>query len=194
MGLDHGHIIPVLYGIPTQSGSYEANLSVKRKDGTTETRRITILVAKEEIAQSQEEITVHPGKDQTISLLSGHAGKVFMAERLNGDIPPGLTFFSDRGYLRFCGTPTQPGSFTSTYRVVLSSGQVIDHTVTALISAQYKETSESFSMLRGTEYQTALTFEGADQVYDAQQISGELPPGVSFGCSMSEAPNYSGTP
>ena len=189
-----GHKIPFLTGIPTQPGQYEATLKVTLENGTTEPRRITILVAEEEIAQSMNSITLQPGQDQALPFYSAGAGGIFQAERINGDVPPGLTFFNDGGTLRYRGSPTQTGSFSATYRVVLTSGKVVDHTVNVTVPAQYGVSSENLSLFVGAGSKTFLNFEGVEQVRTMQLVNGELPPGITLQYNMSEAPNYSGTP
>ncbi|MBQ3378327.1 MAG: Ig domain-containing protein [Clostridia bacterium] len=185
---------PGFYGTPTKTGLYEAKVNVTLASGATETRWARFVIAEEEITQSQEELVAQPGQDQTLAFFNGHSGEIFQVEQINGTIPPGLTMFSDGGRPRFCGTPMQTGRFSAAFRIVLSSGKVIDHTVNVTVPAKYGVSSETISLFVGEENRTFLNFDGSDQVRNMECISGELPPGVSFGYSMSEAPNYSGIP
>ena len=185
---------PGFYGTPTQTGLYEAKVNVTLASEATETRWARFVIAGEEITQSQEELVAQPGQDQTLAFYNGHSGEIFQVEQLNGTIPPGMTMFSDGGRPRLCGTPMQTGRFSAAFRIVLSSGKVIDHTVNVTVPAKYGVSSETISLFVGEENRIFLNFEGSDQVRNMECIRGELPSGVSFRYSMSEAPNYTGTP
>ena len=186
--------VPCLYGIPTEPGLYESQLLVELENGKKDTRTATIVIVSEPFAQTEQAVVADAGKEKTVKFTDGHTGTVFKAELKSGRVPPGMVFLSGGGELRYRGTPSQTGTFTAVWRIILTSGKAIEHTITVTVPSRYKETSESISVRKGAEAKVLLTFDGADQVSYAEQISGQLPPGMTFGCSMSEAPNYSGTP
>ena len=191
-----GHYVDAacLYGIPTAPGYYEAQLKVELEGGKTETRTARIVIAREGIAKTEQKLMLNPGAEQTAFFTDGHTGELFTVETLSGRAPPGMTFLSDGGNLRYIGTPMEMGTFTAVYRIVLTSGDVIEHTVAATVPARDGVSSENLSLFVDAESKTFLSFEGADLVNYMQLVNGELPPGVTLQYSMSEAPSYSGTP
>ncbi|MBQ1375176.1 MAG: carbohydrate-binding domain-containing protein, partial [Clostridia bacterium] len=181
---------PCLYGIPTSPGYYDAQLKVELEDGTVENRRAQVVIA-EEIMTSHNEFKAEPGVEQTILL---YKDTIVQAVQLSGRVPPGMTFLSDGGKPRYSGTPMEAGTFTATYRLALTSGKVVDHTVDVIVPARYGVSSENLSLFVDAERTAFLNFEGVEQVRSMYLSSGELPPGMKFEYSMSEAPHYSGTP
>ena len=182
------------FGTPTKAGLYESRVSVTLGSGAVETRWARFVIAEEGITYSEEELTAQPGVDQTLWFFSGHSGEIFHAEQLNGTVPPGMTVFFDGGQPRLCGTPMQTGSFSAEFRIVLTTGRVIDHIVSVCVPDRYGVSSQTAAFFVGVNARTPLTFENSDMAGYMELVGGELPPGMSYGCSMSEAPNYHGTP
>ncbi len=185
---------PALSGIPTKAGYYSARLKVTLENGTTRIRRIAVLIAQSDIGQSQQEISAQAGLEQTLYVYNGYSGDVFHASMLSGEIPPGMTLLSDGGIPRLSGMPMQPGRFSATFRIVLATGKIIDHTLTVIIPAKSGISQETLTLFLNMQNKVFLNFEGSERVSRMQLISGEMPPGVILSASMSEAPCYSGKP
>ncbi len=185
---------PCLHGTPTEAGCFEAVLRVTLADGSEELRSAEILIAAKSVQESEEEIVVLPGEDGTVSFSDGHAGEIFRLERVSGQVPPGMTFFSDGGNLRYCGAPLNAGLFAATYRIVTEAGKVIDHTVSIRVPEDYRVTSEDLFLQQDEYHEVYLGFDGADEVLSMEMTGGALPEGMNFGCSISRAPHYYGLP
>ena len=176
-------------------GLFEADFRVTFTDGTTGTRRTEILVMNRMIQSTEQTASAEPGTEQEIKLAFKDPGKVYDYEMLSGELPPGMSdVWNKISGLSLRGTPTVPGWYVSVWRVTLSSGKVIDHTLRVHVAGTVAETSESLLISIYDDSKHELDAKAPSAVVQTDLLSGALPPGMDWGCSMSEAPYLSGRP
>ncbi|MBQ4248610.1 MAG: hypothetical protein II705_01080 [Clostridia bacterium] len=182
-------------GTPTKAGLYKAKLRLSLKGGGTETRDISIFVIKDTEITSEQTVTLEPGVNNTITFSLPVSGKCVSTELVKGELPSGMMLRSDEsGQLFITGAPVY-GKFAPTYRIILSDGTVIMHTVNINMPFRLSRINKTFSVRQGVESRVPFDINNeADYVLSAQFLGGHLPPGMKWAYSTDTAPYFYGTP
>ncbi|MBQ3379399.1 MAG: hypothetical protein IJG50_05995 [Clostridia bacterium] len=122
---------------------------------------------------------------------SGRVGSSFQAffpevkglTLLEGSLPPGIEIKmlnidrTERPCLT--GTPTKPGYYEAKFRAQLDSGKTETRWARIYIIDKIVKTEQSETAEAGKEQTIAFSY-GGGEIYSAEQISGEVPPGLAF--------------
>ena len=200
LGLTFNAATGVLSGSPTQSGTFNFNVSATDANGCIGVRAYTLLVN-----STCPTITVNPTNptlppatvgtpyNQTFSATGGVAP--YLADMFSGNLPTGVSFNLSTGVLS--GTPTTPGTFTFTVRF-RDAGQCPGQRAYTLVVNSAPCPSISINPVNsplpagrvGTLYSLTFTGAGGAAPYMFRITGGALPGGLTF----SSGGNLTGTP
>jgi hypothetical protein len=137
-GLTLSNSTGTISGTPTKAGSYTFTSKVVDSKGKSDTVVCTIVVVSPVNLQCGAcgSSTVYVGTAYTSSLGISGGSSPFTYSISSGSLPPGLTLNSTTGVIS--GTPTTPGSYTFTSKVVDSNGITDTTTCTIIVKGTIK--------------------------------------------------------
>lgn len=184
-------------GTPTQSGSFNVEVTVTDANGCTGTKSYPVVVLDCSI------ITVNPANP---TLAPGAVGSAYSQvftqtggtgsitwSRVTGTLPPGLTLNANTALLS--GTPTQSGTFNFTVQAADANGCTGSRNYTLVINCSTITVNPANPTLpagtAGTAYNQTFTATGGTGPYTFSVSAGGLPTGLTLN---SAAGLLSGTP
>jgi hypothetical protein len=182
-------------GTPTAAGSFTFTSKVVDKNGNSDTATCTIVITGAPLnldcgTCGASKATVGSYYSATYSVTGG-AGP-FTFSIISGSLPAGLTLNSSTGTIS--GTPTSPGTYNFTAKVVDKYGNTDTQACTLVVLASPVNLTcgscGSGNATVGDWYSSNLSVSGGASPYTYSIASGSLPPGLS----LSSTGVISGTP
>ncbi|MBF9149661.1 putative Ig domain-containing protein [Novosphingobium sp. 1Y9A] len=172
-------------GTPTAAGSYDFTVTCTDRYGSSAQKRYTLVIDPGQV------LTLNPASlpngtngsaySQTLSA-SGGTGSGYTFSLTTGSLPPGLVLTPGTGVVS--GTPTTPGSYSFTARVVDSAGnyQTRNYTIVIAPGALLNLGPQSLeSPMQGINYaSTVVATGGSGTGYVYSLDSGSLPSGLTL--------------
>ena len=100
----------------------------------------------------------------------------FNVDHVSGALPPGISF--SEATATISGTPTQPGTFTSTFRITDGAARETYETVKIRINPVIITTASLPTIFTGVPYTSGLSGSGVGGIQSWQIINGTLPDGI----------------
>ena len=186
----------VVSGTPTTAGTYTFTSQATDSKGNTDTATCTIMVQPVPIdlecgSCGSNRPTVGQAYSSQLSVTGGIGPYTYSV--ISGSLPPGLTLNSSTGAIT--GTPTTPGTYNVTTKVVDSKGNS-DTAYCTFVVVPSPINLECGSCgtgkaSAGVAYSSQLSVTGGTGPYTFSIISGSLPPGLSLSASTGK---ITGTP
>ena len=188
-------------GTPTIPGTYTFTSEVTDANGNTDTAICTIVVQAASIdlecgTCAAGKATVGTSYSAALAVTGGVGPYTYSITY--GSLPPGLTLNASTGVVS--GTPTTPGTFTFTSKVVDSQGNWDTTTCSITVVGSPINLAcgscGANSTSVGASYSAALSVTGAKAPYTYSIVSGSLPPGLTLNSStgvISGSPTTTGS-
>ncbi len=183
-------------GTPTTAGKYTFTTKVVDSKGNSDTATCTITVANAAVnlecgTCGNSRATI--GKSYSVTLAATGGSGSYTYSMSSGSLPAGLALNSGTGAIS--GTPTQPGSYTFTTKVVDSKGHLDTVTCTIYVAAAAVDltcgTCSAGKATAGKSYTATMGVSGGKGPYTFSLVSGSLPQGLTLSASTGV---ISGTP
>jgi hypothetical protein len=186
----------VISGTPTTAGQYTFTTKVVDSKGNSDTTTCTITVASAAVnleCGTCGNSRATAGKTYAVTLAATGGSGTYTYSMQSGSLPAGLSLNSGTGVIS--GTPTQPGSYTFTTKVVDSKSHSDTVSCTIYVAASAVDltcgTCSAGKATAGKTYSATMGVSGGKGPYTFSLVSGSLPQGLTLGTSTGVV---SGTP
>ncbi|MBQ6263691.1 MAG: S-layer homology domain-containing protein [Clostridia bacterium] len=139
---------PRVYGTPECAEQEVVKFRIIQYDGNVVEDTVKFIVNPVKTVKSDEKLVFEPGKHYNCYLKDKNTDQTRSAWVTSGSVPDGMTWsFSEVDGPHVYGTPTKAGMYKATFHVVNFIGEVMDHTVTFVVSGK-----NPFTDVSGSEY------------------------------------------